>query len=101
MAWTKALLFVGGMASAGILKMAAGSKTVRGFAVNVAAKALDANDAVREAAQNFIDDADDVRAEADRQRKIDAIVADRMAAIEEGIRKEVTAELDGTAAVTE
>ena len=95
MGWSKALIFVGGMATAGLAKLATGSKAVRGAAVQVTAKALDARDAIQEATQNVKDEADDVRAEADRQRKIDAAVAERLATLEEGIREEVTAEVDG------
>lgn len=95
MGWTKALFFVGGMAAAGIAKIATSSKAFRNAAVAVTAKALDANDAIQEATQSLMDEADDVRAEAERQRKIDAAVAERLAKVEEGIREEVEAEVDG------
>ncbi|MBQ9020766.1 MAG: hypothetical protein IJ113_01955 [Eggerthellaceae bacterium] len=95
MGWTKALFFVGGMAAAGLAKIASNSKTIRSAAVNATAVVLDANDAIQEATQSLMDDADDVRAEAERQRKIDAAVAERIAKIEEGIREEVIAEVDG------
>ncbi len=95
MGWTKALFFAGGVVAAGLAKLASSSKTVRSAAVTATAKVLDANDAIQEATQNIMDDADDVRAEAERQRKIDAAVAERMAKLEEGIRDEVIAEIDG------
>ncbi len=95
MGWTRALFFAGGMVAAGALKLASQSKTLRKAAVNATAIALDANDAIQEATQNLMDDADDLRAEAERQRKIDAAVAERMAEIEEGVREEVVAEVDG------
>lgn len=96
MGWTKALLFVGGAAAAGLASIAARSKTLRNAAVNVTAMAMDANEAIQATTQSIMDEADDVRAEAERQRKIDAAVAARLAELEEGIREDVTAEVDGT-----
>lgn len=95
MGWTKALFFVGGVATAVLAKLASGSKTVRSVAVSAAAKVMDAHDAIQATTQNIMDDADDMRAEAERMRKIDAAVSDRIAKLEEDIRKEVTAEIDG------
>lgn len=95
MSWTKALLFVGGAAAAGIVNIASKSTAVRNAAVSVTAKALDAGDAISATTQSILDEADDVRAEAERQRKINAAVAARVAELEEGIREEVTAEVDG------
>lgn len=93
--WQKALLFVGGAVAAGIVNVASKSTAVRNAAVNITAKALDANDAIQATTQSIMDEADDVRAEAERQRKIDAAVAARVAEYEESVRKDVVAEVDG------
>lgn len=98
MVWTKALLFVGGAAAAGIVNLAAKSPTVRSVAVNATAALLDVGDAIQAGTQSIMDEADDVRAEAERQRKIDAAVAERMAKVEEDIREEVVAAIDGAPA---
>ena len=45
-----------------------------------------------------MDDANDVAAEARRQAKIDAAVADRLSALEADIRAEVTAKIDAEGA---
>ena len=96
--WTKALLFAGGAAAAGLLNLASKSQKVRSAAVSVTAKALDVNDAIQAGTQSIMDEADDVRAEAERQRKIDSLVAERMAQLEEGIRQEAADEVDGKSA---
>ena len=95
MGWTKIAFFFGGVAAAGALKIASGSSSLRKAAVNGVAMAMEVNDSIQSATQDLMDEADDVRAEAERQRKIDAAVAERLAALEEGIREEVTAQVDG------
>lgn len=95
MGWTRALLFVGGAVAAGIVNLATKSPTVRSAAVSATARVLDMNDAIQAGTQSIMDEADDVRAEAERQRKIDAAVSERMAKLEEGVREEVTAVVDG------
>lgn len=95
MGWSKALFFAGGVVAAGAVKLASQSKTVRKVAVNATAMVLDANDAIQEATQNIMDEADDVRAEAERQRKIDAAVKERLASVEDELRSEVEAQVDG------
>lgn len=98
MGWTKLGFFAGGVAAAAALKVMSGVPSVRKAAVNCVATALEINDGVQKATQDIMDEAEDVRAEAERQRKIDAAVAERLAALEEGIRDEVVAEVDGTKA---
>lgn len=93
--WKKALLFVGGAVAAGVVNIASKSTAVRSAAVSATAKALDASDAIQATTQSIMDEADDVRAEAERQRKIDAAVAARIAEYEEKVREEVVAEVDG------
>lgn len=95
MGWTKALLFVGGAVAAGVVNVASKSSLVRRAAVNVTAKALDASDAIQATTQNIVDEAEDVRAEAERQRKISAALAARMAEYEDKIRDEIIDEVDG------
>ena len=53
--------------------------------------------AVQSVAQDIVDEASDINAEARRQARIDAAVRERLAALEEGIRAEVTAEIDQSA----
>mgnify|MGYP001641045278 FL=1 len=48
--------------------------------------------------QSIVDDASDATAEARRQSKIDAAVRERLAAVEEDIRREVTAKVDAEGA---
>ena len=95
MGWTKIGLFAGGVLAGGIVKLVTETPFARKLAVDSVAKALEINDGVQKITQDIMDEADDVRAEAARQRKIDLAVAERMAALEEGIREEVVAEVDG------
>ena len=80
---------VAGLASTGVLHKAAVAVTTAG---------IKATDAVAAETQSIVDDANDVAAEARRQAKIDAAVADRMAAVEADIRAEVTAKVDAEGA---
>ena len=95
MGWWKVGLFAGGMLTSAVIAGASKSKTVRDAAVKATAAVLDCNDKIQAYTQNVIDDADDLRAEAERQRKIDAAVEERLAELEGGIREEVEAEVDG------
>ena len=95
MGWSKIALFVGGIVAAGAMKAASSSASLRKMAVESVAKAMEVNESIQSATQSIMDEAEDVRAEAARQHKIDVAVAERMAALEEGIREEVTAEVDG------
>lgn len=89
-------LFAGGVAAAAAATAATKSKTVRKGVVRGVAAAMNANDCIQTATQNLLDDADDVRAEADRKRRIDAIVRQRMTELEKGVREEAAAKVDGT-----
>ena len=71
---------VAGLANSGLLHKAAVATTCAGMKVAV------------------VDDANDVAAEARRQAKIDAAVADRLSALEADIRAEVTAKIDAEGA---
>lgn len=95
MSWTKIGLFAGGVVAGAVVKLATETPLVRQAAVGTVAKVLEINDGVQKVTQDIMDEADDVRAEAVRQRKIDAAVAERMAELESGIREEVVAEVDG------
>ncbi|MBR3160734.1 MAG: DUF1490 domain-containing protein [Atopobiaceae bacterium] len=66
-------------------------------AVKATATGMRATDAVQSVAQDIVDEASDINAEARRQARIDAAVRERLAALEEGIRAEVTAEIDQSA----
>lgn len=80
---------VAGLANSGLLHKAAVATTCAGMKVA---------DAVTAETQAVVDDANDVAAEARRQAKIDAAVADRLSALEADIRAEVTAKIDAEAA---
>ena len=95
--WTKAAWFAGGIAAAGAATLASKSPSVHKAAVNVVAKGLAVNDCIQNATQTIMDDADDLRAEAKRKAKIDAAVAEHLAAIENDIREEVEASVDAAA----
>ena len=95
MGWTKIGLFAGGVIAGAVAKLFTESQTAHKAAVSGMAKVLEINDGVQKVTQDIMDEADDVRAEAARQRKIDAAVAQRMADLEQGIRDEVVAEVDG------
>ena len=72
MSWGKVGLFAGGVAAALIVQAAGKSKKVRDAAVNGLAACMVANDNLQAGAQSIVDDASDLRAEAERERKIDA-----------------------------
>ena len=79
---------VAGLANSGLLHKAAVATTCAGMKVA---------DVVTAETQAVVDDANDV-AEARRQAKIDAAVADRLSALEADIRAEVTAKIDAEGA---
>lgn len=87
-------IFAGGIAAAAALRGATKSEGVRSGVVKATAQVMKAGDAVSRAAQSVLDDAADVNAEARCQARIDAAVKERLAALEEGIRAEVTKEVD-------
>jgi|GEM_PF-401361 len=64
-----ALIFVGGIATALIGKKIIESETTKKACANVMAKALTAKSEVEESIQNIKDDAEDIRAEAERINK--------------------------------
>ena len=64
-------MFAGGVAAALIVQAAGKSKKMRD-AVNGLAACMVANDDLQAGAQSIVDDASDLRAEAERERKIDA-----------------------------
>ena len=80
---------VAGLASKGVLH--------RG-AVAVTTGAMRVAEVVSAETQSIVDDASDATAEARRQSKIDAAVRERLAAVEEDIRREVTAKVDAEGA---
>jgi len=80
---------VAGLASDGILHKAAVKATACGLRVT---------DRVSAETQNVVDEANDVVAEARRESKIDAAVRVRLAELEEGIRAEVTKQVDAEGA---
>ncbi len=93
----RALCVVGGAAIAAVIGSLGKNGTVHRGAVKVAAAGMRATDKVTRVTQNIADEASDINAEARRQARIDAAVADRLAELEEGIRAEVTAQVDGVA----
>lgn len=100
-----ALIALGGAAVAGVVAGLSSNGTLHKAAVAVTTAGMRVSDAVSAETQSIVDDANDMRAEARRQAKIDAAVAERLAALEGDIRAEVTAQVDaeagGTAAATE
>ena len=80
---------VAGLANSGLLHKAAVATTCAGMKVA---------DVVTAETQAVVADANDVAAEARRQAKIDAAVADRLSALEADIRAEVTAKIDAEGA---
>ena len=89
-----ALLFAAGAATAGVVAGLANNGTLHKAAAKVASYAMAANDAVTAETQAIMDDAADMRAEARRKAKIDAAVAEELAALEEDVRAKVTKRID-------
>lgn len=97
MSWGKVGLFAGGVAATLVVQAAGKSKKVRDAAVNGLAACMVANDDLQAGAQSIVDDASDLRAEAERERKIDAAVKQRLGELEEGVREDVIAKMDNAA----
>ncbi|ACU94973.1 hypothetical protein Ccur_12950 [Cryptobacterium curtum DSM 15641] len=95
MGWAKIGLFAGGMVASAVIQAASKSATVRKGVVKGVASAMAANDSLQTATQSIIDDAQDLRAEADRKRRIEAAVRQRMDEVEQEAREEATAQIDG------
>lgn len=85
---------IGGAAAVGVVSAVGKDGAVHDGVVKATAACLRAGDAVSRVVQSIADEASDVNAEACRQAKIDAAVRDRLAAMEDDIRAEVTAEID-------
>lgn len=96
-----ALFALGGAALAGVAAGLAANGTLHKAAVAATTTALRVSDAVSAETQSIVDDANDACAEARRQAKIDAAVAERLAALEGDIRAEVTAQVDAEGAASE
>ncbi len=92
------LYVLGGAAAAGIIGSLGGNGAIHKGAVKAASAGMRMTDAVARVTQTIVDEASDINAEARRQAKIDAAVSERLSELEEGIRAEVTAEVDGTPA---
>ena len=88
-----AYVALGAAAAAAVAALGKKGK-VHECAVRATATAMRASDAVQSVAQDIVDEASDIDAEARRQAKIDAAVRERLCALEDGIRAEVTAEMD-------
>lgn len=88
------LLVAGGAVAAGAAAVLGANGLLHKAAVAVAERAMQASDAVSAETQSIVDEATDNRAEARRQAKIDAAVAEELAKLEDGIREKVTARID-------
>lgn len=91
------VIALGGAAAAGTVALLGSNGLLHKGAVAVASGCMAASDAVTARTQSIMDDAADRRAASRRQAKIDAAVKERLSAVEEGIRDEVTAAVDGEA----
>jgi hypothetical protein len=87
-------LVAAGAVAAGAVNLLGKSGKLHDGAVKVAAAGMRAADAVSAATQTIADEASDINAEAKRQARIDAAVKERLAAVEQEIRAEVSAEID-------
>ena len=91
-------LAASGAAIAGVVAGLASNGTLHKVAVKATACGLRVTDRVSAETQNVVDEANDVVAEARRESKIDAAVRARLAELEEGIRAEVTKQVDAEGA---
>lgn len=91
-------LAAGGAALAGVVAGLASNGTLHKVAVKATACGLRVTDRVSAETQNVVDEANDVVAEARRESKIDAAVRARLAELEDGIRAEVTKQVDAEGA---
>lgn len=89
------LYVLGGAAAAGIVGSLGGKGTIHKGAVKAASAGMRVTDAVVRVTQGIVGEASDINAEARRKARIDAAVSERLSELEEGIRAEVTAEVDG------
>lgn len=85
--------FVGGAVAAAAVGAASQSKAVRDLAVKGVAQGMLLKENCDEAAQSIKDDAEDLAADARREAKVEAVRRQRMAEIEERVRKQVEAEI--------
>lgn len=83
----------GALVAAGLSALGKRGK-IHDCAVKATATGMRATNAVKSVAQDIVDEASDINAEARRQARIDAAVRERLAALEDGIRAEVAAEMD-------
>lgn len=91
-------LAASGAAIAGVVAGLASNGTLHKVAVKATACGLRVTDRVAAETQNVVDEANDVVAEARRESKIDAAVRARLAELEDGIRAEVTKQVDAEGA---
>ena len=91
-------LAASGAAIAGVVAGLASNGTLHKVAVKATACGLRVTDRVAAETQNVVDEANHVVAEARRESKIDAAVRARLAELEEGIRAEVTKQVDAEGA---
>ena len=83
----------GAVAAAGLSALGKKGK-IHDCAVKAPATGMRATNAVKSVAQDIVDEASDINAEARRQARIDAAVRERLAVLEDDIRAEVTAEMN-------
>lgn len=83
----------GALVAAGLSALGKKGK-IHDYAVKATATGMRASNVVQSVAQDIVDEASDINAEARRQARIDAVVRERLASLEDGIRAEVTAEMD-------
>lgn len=88
-------LVAAGAIAAGAINAAGRADRAHNVAVRLVAAGMRAADAVGAATQTITDEASDINAEARRQARIDAAVKERLSVLEQDIRAEVTAEVDG------
>ena len=89
------LYIAGGAVAAGIVGSVGKDGLVHREAVKVASACLRLADKVTSVTQAIADEAADINAEARRQARIDAAVSERLAELEDGIRAEVIAQMNG------
>ncbi|WP_058270111.1 hypothetical protein [Olsenella massiliensis] len=98
MSFHKGLCCLGGVALAGVVAGLQKSGVLHKSAVTVTSGAMAVGDAVSAETQSIIDAANDMRAEARRKAKIDALVKAEIAAIEPSMREKATAKVDNPTA---
>ena len=98
MDWKHVGIFVLGTAATTAASAVSKTEKFHNALVKCTAGAFKVRDKVTGFTQSVIDEASDINAEASRQAKIDAAVAERIAELEEGIRAEVTKKIDAEAA---